>query len=461
MLITSNSRSAIGPLYNSRMALFDFVFNWWRHRREERSDSRDQMRLEREGRQELRDLLSELVESAPDVQQRDLARDTRFRTIFQLISDLEPTLFARPLQGRPSGITLPALLAGDSPASTAAALLEAVRVLCELGRFEEAHALIQFADGLSPTKEPVLIFAAAEVLAGLGRTDEALREIEHLSEAGVPRWQILRRQVLIYVGSGRLDEAMIAADKVIQREKQEAYGLTLRAYVQGHQGEQKAALATISEACEILPDDRNILGVKLAMAAMVDLEEAKGVADSVLAVDPTDVTAHEIKALWFLQENDIKAAREEASEILNLEPTISAFHHMLMARVLEKDGDYDASLDELARAAEMEPGNSRATWEKLGPIARKTISDPASSHEQTLNLISVLSAVIEHYQTDKRTRATAHMLRGVLLYAQGAGGIADADLRQAIRIGMPEAIEKLFVDFVDRSTAKGRPKGTS
>ena len=439
--------AAHGELYNSFMALLDVVFDWWRHRREERQDSREQTRLEREGRDELRGLYADLIESAPDGELRDLARERRFRATLQIIADVESDVFHEP--GRFSAAGEPPALPGGVPTSAESdAVLAAANALCELGKFDEALALVRFAEGLESQGEHQLILIAIAALEGLGRLDEAIQEVGHLLETGFPRWQALRSKVLLFVVGERFEEAMVAADAVIHEENEEAFGLALRAYVQSHQGEREAALESATDACNARPDDRNLLGLKLDMAAVVDLDYAKEVADALLAVDTADVAAHRTRAEWFFKSNDFKAAREEASEVVALEPTSSA-NHVLLARMLDGEGEFDASLEEFALAAELEPASSHATWHMLGPILKKPATDPDSSRDQALSVISVLSAVIEQEQTGQELRATAHLFRAVFLLLQGAREIAKVDMQKALEIGVPESVKEHFFRFAD------------
>lgn len=429
------------------MALLDVVFDWWRHRREERQDSRDQTRLDREERDELRSLYGDLIESAPDGQMRELARERRFRATLQIIAHVESEVFneTSPI---PSRGELPALPAGERNVPDATAVLVAATVLGEQRRFEEALALVRFAEKLATQVDPELIFAAAAALDGLGRTEDALEEIERAFATGLPRWEVLRYQVLAFVGGGSFEEAMAVANAVIREENEEAYGLALVAYIQSHQGEHEAALSTISKACDVRPGDKNLLALRLDMAGEVSLEAAKMIAEDLLALEPANVNAHRTIAESYLQAGEIGTAIEAASKVVALEPGRSG-NHTLLARVLEADGDFDAALKEFDLALQLNPGDSHALWHKLRPILRADAPTAELELKRISDVISIASAVIEHPNTNQEIRATAHQMRGVYLLIQGARDLANVDMKQAEDLGVPKGVEKEFIHLAE------------
>ena len=439
------------------MNLLDFIFSLRRDKREGRQDARDERRERRETREELLGLYDRLAALAPDETSRDSIRKMLFDSILRIVPEVEADAAPEALALK-SGEPSPVLEAAVTPLED---FVDLVAHLNELGRHQEALKLLDLIAGFAQPFPAEATFEKSIALDGLGDVEGALATLEDdLANRERPR-RVLQRRCLILQGCGRLEEAAETAQRLVD-DKPDVLGLATLGWVRFNEKDYGASLDLFDQALALDAENVHVLVVRLAVSTHSGADDATDVAERVLAVSPDNPDAHRVLALAALGDGAIDAALQHAAALVESAPD-DARAHLLHARVLTRNADYDGAFEALDLAQTRGAPQVQVLLGRLDPVLQMPVS--GEGHANARKVISLLSAILEAEDVTNDQRATALLLRAFVLLIHGGKSLANEDFQEAVTLGLPPDVERVatehLVAMADRlKSCRSRPHAT-
>jgi len=161
----------------------------------------------------------------------------------------------------------------------------------------------------------------ADALMREGRLDEAAARLECAVQADPRNVRYLVRLAGVRRGQGRMDEAILLADRALALKKMDRSAEELLLQLLLETGRYEEVIDHGKRAIRSSPRNlyaRDLMGV--AYLQLGQLEKALHVTNELVHLDPTDAGNHFKRAVLFQQKGDLGKAIREFSRVVELDP---------------------------------------------------------------------------------------------------------------------------------------------
>jgi len=231
-------------------------------------------------------------------------------------------------------------------------------LLSLLGRYQEAIEVLQQAIALAPELDWVYAHLSS-AFNSLQRYDEALKAADQALARNTASAQALRNKGEALRRLGRHEDALRALDEALVVEPDNAYALGTKGQVLVALERNEEALAPLERAYELDKASWVFTALGLARLALGHFDELLKLVDQVLAQQPNDVVALELKGDALRRRGEHEQAVELFNRLLSVAPDNAAVLRM-KGEVLLKQGNYTDALQALDRSLIIEPGDVSA-----------------------------------------------------------------------------------------------------
>lgn len=426
---------------------FEFIFKWRQDRRDVRRDVREEREDRRATRQEVLILLAALRDLAPGEKEREIARNQSFLTLLDMLSQVRSEL---EMTGGP-WLPISRGHLGE-PEKEPQALLEAANLMLATGHADTALELIQISEDLSPSPSAKDSRLRAKALEASGKPADALLVLDGLIEANVERRKAMRDKCVLLATLDRSAEALVCSDEMMD-EKRDATSLVVRAYVLFHVDDRRGeAYDLATEAAGIEPTSMAVLESRLILANYLRTADRSEAAHAVLGISEDNALAHCVLANAYTDAGACSDALTHAKNAVRLDPpSVSANIALIKASALCKD--YEGLFSRLS-SPDVGSLAIKAFYVPALAVLGDIPNDALAEGKWERAVVLVLSRLIEDATNSKAVQASFLLARGVVYLISGARVLADLDVEEALRLGLPKNVETVFIRETEKLTRR-------
>lgn len=312
-----------------------------------------------------------------------------------------------------------------------------------------------------PTQDPGQRIASAQDAWARGAIDEAVEIYGGLLDAVPNDVSIYYRYTLGLAMSGKLPQAINAAERTVTANPYSPDAWAIRAMVLNWSGRAGEGIASALQASALAVDDE-IQSEARAQAFLAEAyfdagqyDRALSTVERALTINPDSFEAHRIRSR-IMQEYrfDFQTALEDSQTAYDLAPNLP-YLAIDLAVLYLREGDSDAALATLREVVDLNPQNTRALW-WMGTIYLNTVGDPNQASDYLSRCVQIAPDNINcHYtlgrvqiRLEQYTLASESFEATIRLGTTEARHYWWAARAQVLTVGCPAAISYLQTGYL-------------